>query len=51
MHKDVKAIYEESKILDEATHLYGVRAEVTSTLSQMQKTMCMNLKKTESLSF
>lgn len=50
MHKDVKAIYEESKILDEATHLYGV-SEVTSTLSQMQKTMCMNLKKTESLSF
>ncbi|UCZ71582.1 phosphotransferase enzyme family protein [Bacillus pumilus] len=25
MHKDVKAIYEESKILDEATHLYGVQ--------------------------
>ncbi|MFP3326282.1 hypothetical protein R0K05_24845, partial [Planococcus sp. SIMBA_160] len=25
MHKDVKAIYDESKILDEATHLYGVQ--------------------------
>ena len=50
MHKDVKAIYEESKILDEATHLYGVKRSDIHFIADAENYV-YELKKMESLSF